>query len=129
MSPTLVQAFEDPAIETTPLLDGGEAASIGPSSSRWRWVPKITFGVGTSPKTGRIILLCLIPFIQFGPSLNVTTAIDVIRDIVCKLWFQLHDPDNVPMDTKDPRCDAPGVNSWFSSIILIQSVWSAIGSE
>src|ERR1700742_191749 len=108
--------------ETTPLLSTANDEIHNPRRIREQgstWVSKHLFATDKSVTVARLVLLCLIPLINFGLALNTTTSFDIFHHIVCLVWYLVHDPNNVPSGLEDPRCEAPEVKSWFSSMIMI----------
>jgi len=138
MSTSTIQASTDPVAETTPLLtstsDRGVQTHHAATHPRRRsklalsWFPNGAFGNGIPPNQARLTLLCLLPLIHCGLTLATTTSFDILRHLTCKFWYLINDSDNVPEELTDPRCQVPAVNSWFSTVIIIQSIWGAIGT-
>jgi len=94
--------------------------------------PSVSVNAPTKPhRRSRLAVLAIIPILHFSTSLPITTSIDIMRSIVCILWYTMNDPDNIP-DIEgigdDGRCEAPGVNAGFSTVILMVSVCLAVGT-
>lgn len=120
--------------ETTPLLNSLSDSQNGPEqsgqkTSRFRGFPIGAFGHGTSPEGARYVLLFLVPVVLFGVTLASTTSFDIFRLLACMGFYTINDPGHVPGDLEDPRCKAPGVNSWYSGLVIIQSIVAAFGCE
>lgn len=87
----------------------------------------------TRSQRTRWIILALIPLLQFSSTLVLTTVIDIFRSVICIVWYKINDPEHVPIIDgtilDDGQCDGPGVNEWFSFLVLGGSVARAIGGE
>jgi hypothetical protein len=133
--------------ETTPLLAHAPSPGKTPHTVKtwrhtirqlWASLSSSNLSVSQDPSIksrarSRLALLALIPVLNFAGILVVTTSLDIIRSLVCLLWYNVNDPGNAP-DTSgnisgDERCEAPGVNEWFSFAILVASILMAVGGR
>ncbi|KAH7922162.1 MFS general substrate transporter [Leucogyrophana mollusca] len=108
--------------EATPLLQSNSNPTIGPDDDSKR--PKF------SPATLVIPVAIVCHFASLLPS---TTSFLIIQRIACKLWYAVHDPDNVPPDGRVPEalCSVPLVKKQiatvFSAIAVIDGLGVIIG--
>ena len=63
--------------------------------------------------------------------LPMTPTIDLIHQIVCRMWYEAQDPKGMPSfaGVQDPNCSAPPVERYFSAIMTVVTAWGTIGGS
>jgi hypothetical protein len=100
-------------------------------SARYRsstWLSKLDFSSNLTMTNGRYVILGVNFLVSLGIALSSTTALDMQKKLVCTNWYAIYAPDSdIPLDEKDPLCQVPEVQTWFSGLLVYMSLFDAFG--
>lgn len=127
---------ESGAQESTPLLQhasDAEEATIFESPSPWtrylsnRW-PFTISRRASSTGNGKLLLMCLIPFIHFGSTLQTTPTLDILEFLICRAYYA-GDAEHKPTLGGDALCNIPEIKTRFSALVTVLSILQGIGGD
>lgn len=111
--------------ETTPLLTDQQTTEATQTeetrfSRTWARYDPLPTVVRVTP----IIFLS-----SLSSGLPQLTIVDLMKSVLCAVWFLKNNPDEIPQDGPLPeeKCQTPGPVAWFSAFMIIQALLQAFG--
>ncbi|KIM32157.1 hypothetical protein M408DRAFT_63372 [Serendipita vermifera MAFF 305830] len=113
--------------ERTPLLAERETTLQQENHISYTVISRLWERYDLLPPVVRVTPILFLSTLSHG--LPQLTIVDIMKNIICVLWYTKNAPDEIPEDgaIPDEKCQTPGPIAWFSAFMVIQALMLAFG--